>query len=183
MNIQSAQTTDSPPILLRIGHVVQTLNGGILTLLAFGLVACVTWQVLSRYAMSSPSTVTDELARFMFMWIGLLGAAQAAALKQHLAIDLMAMKLKGMPKKILSVGIESCVIIFATIVMIWGGWSLTAKTFANNQVTPALQIPMGYIYMVVPIAGALLVFFAIIAIYEALIVPIDSTDNHFETEE
>ena len=49
-----------------------------------------------------------------------------------------------------------------------GGCSLTAKTFANAQVTPALQVPMGYVYLVVPLAGALLVFFALVAIVDAL---------------
>jgi len=35
-------------------------------------------------------------------------------------------------------------------------------------VTPALQVPMGYVYLVVPLAGALLVFFALVAIVDAL---------------
>ena len=134
----------------------------------FALVACVVWQVASRYVTSTPSTVTDELARFIFMWVGLLGAAQASATKQHLAIDLLAMRLKGVAKRTLNVVIELCIIVFAALVMVYGGSLLTAKTFANAQVTPALQVPMGYVYLVVPLAGALLVFFALVAIVDAL---------------
>ena len=154
--------------LARLAATVRLVNGYVLTVLAFALVVCVVWQVLSRYISPRPSTVTDELARFMFMWIGLLGAAQASAYKQHLAIDLLAMKLQGSAKRALNVVIECCIIAFAALVMIKGGWELTVKTFANNQVTPALQWPMGYVYMVVPVAGALMVFFAVVEIVNTL---------------
>ena len=171
--------------LARLAAVVRLVNGYVLTVLAFALVVCVVWQVMSRYTqvwankmplefladllrLIKPSTVTDELARFMFMWVGLLGAAQASAYKQHLAIDLLAMKLQGGAKRALNVVIECCIISFAALVMIKGGWELTVKTFANNQVTPALQWPMGYVYMVVPVAGALMVFFAVVEIVNTL---------------
>ena len=154
--------------LARLAAVVRLVNGYVLTVLAFALVVCVVWQVVSRYISPRPSTVTDELARFMFMWIGLLGAAQASAYKQHLAIDLLAMKLQGSAKRALNVVIECCIIAFAALVMIKGGWELTVKTFANNQVTPALQWPMGYVYMVVPVAGVLMVFFAVVEIVNTL---------------
>lgn len=39
------------------------------------LVICVVWQVFSRYVLNQPSTSTDELARFLMIWVGLLGAA------------------------------------------------------------------------------------------------------------
>lgn len=155
-----------PSLAEKIAAPIRKINGYILTVLAFLLVGCVVWQVVSRYTAARPSTVTDELARFTFMWIGLLGAAQASAHKKHLAIDLLAMKLKGKAKLVLNVLIECCIIAFASLVMIKGGWELTAKTFANQQVTPALQWPMGYIYMIVPIAGILMVFFSLVAIIE-----------------
>lgn len=170
--------------LERLAWIIQTINGWIITVLAFAMVACVTWQVLARvlqtyHLIDKTSTTTDELARFMFMWIGLLGAVQASALKKHLAIDLMAMKLKGVKKKILSIFIESCVIAFSLFAMIWGGWRLTSQTFANQQITPALQISMGYVYMIVPIAGVLMAFFSVVAIYQI----VNGADNHLSVED
>ncbi|WP_372804382.1 TRAP transporter small permease, partial [Paracoccus seriniphilus] len=51
-------------------------------MLRFGIIAvflvlliCVTWQVVSRYLLGTPSTITDELARFLFMWLALVGGA------------------------------------------------------------------------------------------------------------
>ena len=53
------------------------------------LVACVTWQVLSRYVLGTPSTLTDEIARFLFMWLALIGGAYTFGARRHLAIDLL----------------------------------------------------------------------------------------------
>ncbi|MDO4642995.1 MAG: TRAP transporter small permease [Cardiobacteriaceae bacterium] len=169
MNL-SEQTSSPPPTtalspLAKCAAVVRYVNGLLLTILAFLLVLFVVWQVLSRYISPKPSTVTDELARFAFMWIGLLGAAQATAYKQHLAIDLLQMKLKGQAKRGLNILIECIIIAFAALAMVWGGMLLTMNTFAHHQITPALQWPMGYIYMVVPIAGVMIIFFALDAIF------------------
>ena len=166
--------------MARFADVVRLVNGYVLTVLAFALVVCVVWQVVSRYISPRPSTVTDELARFMFMWVGLLGAAQASAYKQHLAIDLLAMKLQGGAKRALNIVIECCIIAFAALVMVKGGLALTMDTLAKHQQTSVLQWPMdtlakhqqtsvlqwpmGYVYMVVPLAGALMVLFAVVAI-------------------
>jgi len=100
--------------------------------------------------------------------IGLLGAAQASAYKQHLAIDLLAMKLQGGAKRALNVVIECCIIVFAALVMVKGGLALTMDTLAKHQQTSVLQWPMGYVYMVVPVAGALMVLFAVVAIIREL---------------
>lgn len=60
-----------------------------------------------------------------------------------------------------------------------GGWRLTSQTFANQQITPALQISMGYVYMIVPIAGVLMAFFSVVAIYQI----VNGADNHLSVED
>ena len=146
-------------------RLIQRINGVLIIILTFALLLCVTWQVATRYIFSSPSTVTDEAARFLFMWVGLLAAAQATASRQHLAIDLLQIKLTGRKKRVLRFFIEASIILFATLVMIKGGWQLTEKTFISHQITPALQIPMGVVYSVVPLSGAMIVFFSLISVY------------------
>lgn len=85
-------------------------------LLSAILVVCVVWQVISRYVLGAPSIVTDELARFLFMWVGLIGAAYATGLKRHLAIDLLLLlKMQGKNKTGLEVVILLVMIFFAGI--------------------------------------------------------------------
>jgi hypothetical protein len=54
----------------------------------------VLWQVFTRFVIRHPSSYTEELARYLLVWVGLLGAAYASGHKLHLAIDLFSQKMK-----------------------------------------------------------------------------------------
>lgn len=123
------------------------------------LVACVTWQVTSRYVLGTPSTVTDEIARFLFMWLALIGGAYTFGQRRHLAIDLLTMNLRGRAKLASEAAVIIVVLGFAAIVMIGGGMSLVTRTLASGQVTPALRLPMGWVYGAIPFAGAVIVYY------------------------
>ncbi|EJE4212703.1 TRAP transporter small permease [Vibrio cholerae] len=130
------------------------------------LVFCVVWQVLSRYVLGKPSTVTDELARYLFMWVALIGAAYTTGLKRHLAIDLLTMKLTGKRKLINEIVIQIAIALFSYVVLVHGGTQLALKTLATGQLTPALGLEMGYIYFCLPISGTLMIFYSAIFTYE-----------------
>ncbi|WP_240722279.1 TRAP transporter small permease [Poseidonocella sp. HB161398] len=123
------------------------------------LVGCVVWQVVSRYVLGTPSTVTDELARFLFMWLALIGGAYTLGQRRHLAIDFLTGALKGRAKTLSEGLILVIVALFAILVMIKGGWALAAKTLASGQVTPALQIPMAWVYGAIPFAGLVMLIY------------------------
>ncbi|WP_417473978.1 TRAP transporter small permease [Leisingera sp.] len=130
------------------------------------LVACVSWQVISRYILGTPSTVTDELARFLFMWLALIGGAYTMGLRRHLAIDLLTQKLTGRARALSEGFVLLAVAGFAGMVMVKGGGQLVMKTLASGQVTPALQIPMAYVYGAIPFAGAVILYFCAIFSFE-----------------
>lgn len=133
---------------------------GLLAALMGALVLAVSWQVISRYVLSAPSVWTEELARFLLVWIGVLGASYAYRARVHLAIDLLPRKL-GVRK---GAGLEavnaSLVGVFAAVVMMFGGGRLVLITWELNQISPALGWPMAVVYSVVPLSGALLMLFA-----------------------
>jgi len=130
------------------------------------LVVCVVWQVFSRYVLGVPSTFTDELARFLFIWVGLMGAAYTLGKKRHLAIDLLSMKLENQPKKqnLLHLIINCVGLIFASLIMIYGGGSLMLKTLATGQVSPAIGIQMGLVYAAIPLSGFFMLVYLLIDI-------------------
>lgn len=137
-------------------------------LLSCALVACVVWQVLSRYLLGDPSTITDELARYLFMWTGLIGAAYTTGQKKHLSINLLTANLTGVRKQASELIIEAATVLFASIIMLYGGGKLFLKVLAMGQVSPALGIPMGYVYLAIPAAGALILFYSILSIVDIL---------------
>ncbi len=145
------------------------------TLAIFGItilsimVICVVWQVVSRYVLGAPSTITDELARLLFMSLGLIGGAYTAGQKRHLAIDLLPQKLTGRMRRNLGIAIELFVLAFALIILIYGGGKLALDTLLSNQTSPILGWKMGYVYLSIPLSGALIVFYSLLTITEQLL--------------
>ncbi|MEN8139228.1 MAG: TRAP transporter small permease [Bacteroidota bacterium] len=125
------------------------------------LVLDVLWQVASRYLLSSPSNFTDELAGFLLIWVTLLGAAYATGKKQHLALSLLSTKLSFETNKKLNLLIYGITIVFVVAVMIVGGIWLIYTRFHLGQISAVLQIPIGYVYMILPLSGLFIIYFSI----------------------
>jgi len=140
----------------------------VLTSLMAGMVLAVTWQVFTRFILRRPSSVMEELARFLLIWIGVLGAAYALRTKSHLGIDVLAGRLTGIRRRVVETLIHVSVILFAFFVMIVGGLRLVRLTFALNQISAALGIKMGYVYLVIPLAGALVIYYSAAFIVQAV---------------
>ena len=130
------------------------------------LVLDVLWQVLSRYVLASPSSFTDELAGFLLIWVGLLGAAYVAGQKQHLAIDLLLQKSSPINQKRLVRFINICIALFAFSVLVIGGSWLVITRFQFDVNSAALQIPLGYVYLVLPLSGLITLYYSIVFIVE-----------------
>ncbi|HHH53121.1 MAG TPA: TRAP transporter small permease [Bacteroidetes bacterium] len=125
------------------------------------LVLDVLWQVFSRYILNSPSSFTDELAGYLLIWVGLLGAAYVSGKKEHLAIDILYQKSNEATKRILSIIIDIAIIIFALTVLIIGGTWLSYTRFALDVKSAALGLQLGYIYLILPVSGLLITYFAL----------------------
>jgi len=121
----------------------------------------VVWQVFSRFILQDPSTITDEITSFSLVWIGLLGAAYVTGQKLHLAIDLLP-KRAVEKKPLLYDGIvHLAVFLFALVVLIIGGIRLSLLTFQFEQTSAALQIPLGIIYLILPVSGLIICYYSV----------------------
>jgi len=145
------------------GNVSKVLGWMLVALMGISVVN-VLWQVFTRFVLSNPSSFTDELARFLLIWIGLLGAGYAAGSRMHLAIDLLPSKLEGKARFRLGVVVESCVFLFALTVLVIGGTNLMALTLSLGQTSTALHIPIGYVYLALPLSGLLIMYYAVVAV-------------------
>ncbi|MEL6720124.1 MAG: TRAP transporter small permease, partial [Bacteroidota bacterium] len=121
----------------------------------------VLWGVITRYAFGSQASWTEELARFLLIWIGILGAAYASGRKMHLSIDLLKPSLEPKKQRRLSLFINTLVIAFVLAVMVIGGFRLMYITQTLGQLSPALRIPISFIYAIVPISGLLIIYYKI----------------------
>ncbi len=143
------------------GGVDRALEVCLITLMAVNVIN-VLWQVFTRFALRNPSSFTEELARYLLIWVGLLGAAYASGKKMHLAISVLLEGVKGRMRHVGELAIQILIFGFALLVMTWGGLRLVMITLALNQMSAALRIPLGYVYLVLPLSGLLILFYALV---------------------
>ena len=129
------------------------------------LVLDVLWQVISRYLLQSPSSFTDELARFLLIWVGILGAAYATGQKLHLAIDVWINRFSSANRQIVDRFINIAVALFGLLVMVIGGINLINILLKSGNISPALSIPIGYVYAVIPFSGLLIIYYSLFDLF------------------
>ncbi len=141
---------------------LDTIFRWVLALLIVMMVAAVCWQIVSRYFLNDPSQWTEELARFLLIWIGMLGAAYAYHLKMHLGLDIVQQKLSSAGRRYHRRYVHCVVILFAVVVMIAGGIKFVMLTYDLKQVSAALGWPMHLVYLCLPVSGVMLVVYALL---------------------
>jgi len=133
------------------------------------LVLDVSWQVFTRLVLKNPSTGTEELAVFMVIWVVLLGAAVALNRGAHLGIDYLVGKLPVRIRLYTEVFVFLCIVLFSLCVMVIGGISLVISTLKLGQISPALGVKIGYVYLAIPISGFFLVLYSVIGLVERMV--------------
>ncbi|MDO5519337.1 MAG: TRAP transporter small permease [bacterium] len=141
----------------------------ILDIFIAGMVLGCCWQVITRFILHNPSKYTEELLRYMLIWVTMLGVPYAYGKNRHLSINLMVKKFTPKNELRMKLFIELLVMALSIFVMIIGGIKVTLNS--AGQISPAIQIPMQIYYICVPICGILMVIYGvnrILAIIKAL---------------
>lgn len=145
---------------------VDRLLGTTIAVLMSAMVINVLWQVFTRFVLRHPSSFTEEAARYMMIWVGLLGSAYASGRRMHLALDLITARLHGGRKKASEVFIHAVVLLFALAVMVGGGGRLVWIQLKLGQQSAAMQVKLGYVYLALPLAGVFIAFYSVLALRE-----------------
>lgn len=124
-----------------------------------GILVCVSLQVFSRYILKVPFVFTEELVRFLLIWLGLLGASYTFGKRGHIALTLFSSKFYGNTKFILDTVIDVLIVLFAILIMIIGGFNLIKISY--TQLSSVLTIPIWWVYSVCPISGIIILFYQI----------------------
>lgn len=143
------------------------------------LVIDVLWQVFARYSIGKPQAFTEELARYLLVWLAILGTAYVRSYKGEMAINYFYNKLNDKKKQIINYLIEITISLFALIIMVIGGGNLMYITLKLGQVSATLNIPIGYIYSVVPLSGLIIIFYCVYHLQNLYKKGIENTLNSF----
>lgn len=123
------------------------------------MVLMVTYQVIARYFFSSPSSITEALTRYSFVWLIIISATYMFGQREHIYISVIKDKLSEGAKRAVNVLIECVTIVFALLVMVYGGFTITKMNLL--QIDSILNIPTGVIYSIIPVCGVIIVFYSI----------------------
>lgn len=145
-------------------RVLDRILGPVLVGLMALAVINVLWQVFSRYVLGAPSSFTQELARFLLIWVGVLGAGYGVGQHDHLALELLPNRLEGRSRAWLRIVIQGCILLFAGGVLVAGGLRLVYIQLSLGQTSASLNIPLGYVYLVLPLTGVVMGFYCLVHI-------------------
>lgn len=152
--------------VVRVKKALTKMLELVVVLIVAALVFDVLWGVCTRFILGEPSRWTQEVAEFLLIWVAMLGAAVAFSRNEHLGVDYFVKKLDKDAQFLLAVIAQGLIIAFTCSAMIFGGYVLVSRTLGFGQVTPALGIQMGYVYLAVPVSGVFIVVFCVERIFE-----------------
>ncbi len=132
-----------------INRTTEWLTAGFLAVMVILIFA----QIVSRLFIGSSFAWTEEVARYLMIWSTFLGASFAFQYGAHIGVEVLVMKLPGLLKNSVQL-IASLACFGFFLIMIVKGWEITGRSMM--QTSPALDIPMGYIYMIFPTSGILM---------------------------
>ncbi len=129
------------------------------------LVLLIAFQITARFTVGG-NAWTEAMARIIFIWQGIIGAAYVIGENDDVAIDFLVRKFPAAIVKVFEVLAHSIVAFFAVWVMIYGG-SLLSNS-AMDQTVELLPFRQGMLYMILPISGALITIYSILHIIKAV---------------
>ncbi|MFW5806709.1 MAG: TRAP transporter small permease [Spirochaetota bacterium] len=141
-----------------MGVVVQ-LYKLVLIVLVIVMFIVVGLNVFTRYVLNSSLGWADELARFLFIYVSLLGAVLAYQTNEHVSLDLVLVRIGNRRIQTALRVVSQLLIVIALGFFTF--FSFEVATSARN-VSPALDIPMSLVYGVMPFAGLVMFVMAIL---------------------
>ncbi|MDC3412191.1 TRAP transporter small permease [Aquibacillus sp. 3ASR75-11] len=152
----------------------QHLEEALLVLFSTIMVTVIFLQVVMRTLDNSLSW-SEELARYSFIWLVYIGISYGVKKQRHIKVDVALLLLKEKGRILLTI-VANLLFIGFSIFVIYYGYSIATQLLSFGQKSPALQIPMGLVYMATPIGMGL----TVIRLVQNLILLIKS---FFEGEE
>lgn len=118
------------------------------------------FQVVGRLIGVVPSW-TEEAIRFLFIWASCIGAAIGIKEHIHIGIDVVVNLCPFKVRKAFAVLVQILLLVFDSFIIKYG-FDMVAKTM--TQPSPALRLPMAYVYLAVPVMGVLGVYYSVLEI-------------------
>jgi len=142
-----------------VKQVLDRVLSWICIVLFAALVLDVGWQVFARQVLNAPSGWSEELAKYLFIWLGLLGGALVFGERGHVAADLAVQRAPESVQRVTAVLVQLSILAFAALTLIWGGYLVVRLTW--DQTLTGLPVNVGWMYLALPISGVITAFYTV----------------------
>jgi len=123
-------------------------------MLLIAITVVIGLQVFFRFIMSSSLSWSEEVSRYIFLWITFLGSEIALRKKEHISLDFLFNSFTGVKKLFVNLFVDTVIILFC-ILLFKSGLELTLS--ATSKVSPSLGIHLNWVYMIIPITLFLMI--------------------------
>lgn len=131
---------------------LRRVEGIALIVLLAGMCTSSFMQVLFRLVIKHPLNWTEELSRYLFVWLSFVGGALCVSESSHFKMDLLSLKLSQKGKAIIDIIVSICLFAFSVVLTIYGSKLMVMN---KTQMSPALRLPMSIPYAALPVNGLL----------------------------
>lgn len=142
-------------------RILARVLGGLCALIFAALVLDVLWGVFTRQVLNAQPAWTEELARFLLVWLAVLGGVLAYAGDRHPGVDILSSRLDPAARRLARLTSHLSVLGFALAVLLIGGGQLFAERWDSGQMMASLGIRKAWFYLVLPIGGGLISLLAV----------------------
>lgn len=129
------------------------------------MLVVLTIQVVMRFCFNNSNSWSEEMARYLFVWLVYMGASYGFKKKAHIRVDVLLKifpeKARGVVKKIGTV-----ILIIFTAYITYLGWIYTRDFYMMGQISLGLKIKMAYVYAAIPIGFFLMTVRNIVQLFE-----------------
>lgn len=151
-------------LMTKVRRGINALLSTIAAIILITMSVLVIYQVFTRYVLNNPADFTEEIIRYLLIWICFIGAAYAFNSRQHMALLFVQAKMKPEARRALVIFSDVLVLLFAIFVMVMGGINLAVS--ARQEFSSLLGIPRSLVYAMAPIAGVFTIVAQIINLVE-----------------
>ena len=147
----------------RLGRAADVLENGLNALLAVMLavlVASLVYQVFGRYVLNHAPSWTEELARFLMVYITMLGSAALIRREGHISVNVLVDALPA-PLRHAVLWLRDAIMLSAAGFLMWYGYGFAL--IGARRASPALEISMYWPVLAIPISGLLIAMFLVLA--------------------
>lgn len=121
-------------------------------------------QVFMRYVMEDSLSWSEELARYLFVFFVYAGISYGVKMKRHVRVEAFTMWLPDKAQAVIRIVADLLFLVFALFLVRYG-YETASRIFRLKQISPALELPMGYVYATLPFCFVLVTIRLVQSLY------------------